>query len=132
MLRKKVRQNLKLSYSYLWNSSSTKNYIWSNYFCNFFASSYSNKMHWGRGCYFWTDEYWLWTNVGSTLFQRCVSTLWISVEMTLIRGWKWSKIWRRIFNVAQRWYNVVVRRWNNVETTLIQLYLDVASACSQH
>ena len=60
-------------------------------------------------------------------FQRrinVVSTLWINVEITLIRSWKWNKIRRRIFNVAQRWYNVGVRRWNNVETTLIQLYLN--------
>ena len=68
-------------------------------------------------------------------FQRrinVVSTLWINIEITLIRRWKWNKIRRRIFNVAQRWYNVGVRRWNNVETTFIQLYLDVASACPQH
>ena len=49
-----------------------------------------------------------------------VSTLWINVEITLIRHWKWNKIRRRIFNVAQRWYNVSARRWNNVETTLIK------------
>ena len=47
-----------------------------------------------------------------------VSTLWINVEITLIRHWKWNKIRRRIFNVAQPWYNVSARRWNNVETTL--------------
>ena len=45
-------------------------------------------------------------------------TLWISVEITLIRCWNWNKIQRRIFNIAQRWYNVGVRRWNNVDTTL--------------
>ena len=68
-------------------------------------------------------------------FQRrinVVSTLWINVEITLIRRWKWNKIRRRIFNVAQRWYNVGVWQWNNVETTLIQLYLDVVSTWSQH
>ena len=59
------------------------------------------------------------------------STLWINVEITLIRRWKWNKIRRRIFNVAQRWYNFGVWRWNNVETMLIQLYLDVVSTWSQ-
>ena len=48
-----------------------------------------------------------------------VSTLWINVEITLIQRWKWNKMRRRIFNVAQRWYNVSsVRPWNNVKTTL--------------
>ena len=63
-------------------------------------------------------------NVGPTLFQRWV-------EITLVRSWKWNKIRRRIFNfgqrwynVGQRWYNVGVWRWNNVGTTLIQLYLN--------
>ena len=28
-----------------------------------------------------------------------ISTLWINVEITLIRRWKWNKIRRRIFNV---------------------------------
>ena len=68
-------------------------------------------------------------------FQRrinVVSTLWINVEITLIRRWKWNKIRRRIFNVAQRWYNIAVWRWSNVEKTLIQLYLDVVSTWSQH
>ena len=32
--------------------------------------------------------------------------------------WKWNKIWRRIFNDAQRWYNVSAWRLHNVETTL--------------
>ena len=44
--------------------------------------------------------------------------MWINVEITLIRRWKWNKIRRQIFNVAQRWYNVSIQRWNNVETTL--------------
>ena len=73
-------------------------------------------------------------NVGSTLFQRWINvvwTLWINIGITFIRRWKWNKIRRRIFNVAHCWYNVGVRHWNNVETTLIQLYLDVASACTQ-
>ena len=56
-----------------------------------------------------------------------VSVLWINVEITLIRRWKWNKIWRRIFNVAQRWYNVSARRWNNVGTTLIQRCFNLAS-----
>ena len=46
------------------------------------------------------------------------STLWTNVEITLNRRWKWNKIRRRIFNVAQCWYNVSARSWNNVETTL--------------
>ena len=57
-------------------------------------------------------------------FQRqinVVSTMWINVKITLIRRWKWNKIWRRIFNVAKRWYNVSARRWNNIETTLHNL-----------
>ena len=52
----------------------------------------------------------------STSDQRCFNVV--------DQRWKWNKIRRRIFNVAQRWYNVGVRRWNNVETTLIQLYLN--------
>ena len=63
-------------------------------------------------------------------FQRrinVVSTLWINVEITLIRRWKWNKIRRRIFNVAQRWYNVGVRRWNNVDTTLSRCCFNVVS-----
>ena len=47
-----------------------------------------------------------------------VSTLWINVEITLIRSWKWNKIRRRIFNVAWSWYNVTARRWKNVKTML--------------
>ena len=55
-------------------------------------------------------------------FQRrinVVSTLWVNVEITLIRRWKWNKIRRRIFNVVQRWYNVAWNNgaWNNVDTT---------------
>ena len=46
------------------------------------------------------------------------STLWVNVEITLIRRWKWNKIRRRIFNVEQSLYNVSARRWSNVETTL--------------
>ena len=68
-------------------------------------------------------------------FQRrinVVSTLWINVEITLIQRWKWNKIRRRIFNIAQRWYNVGVRRWNNVETALIQVCLNFVPTWPQH
>ena len=54
-------------------------------------------------------------------FQRRInvfSTLWINVEITLIQHWKWNKIRRRIFNVAQRWYNISALHWNNFKTTL--------------
>ena len=70
-------------------------------------------------------------------FQRrinIVSTLWINVEITLIRCWNWNKIRRGFFNVAQSWYNVKTRRRNNVEkmlhnvdTTLYQHCFNVAS-----
>ena len=61
-------------------------------------------------------------------FQRrvnIVSMLWLKVELTLIRRWKWNKIKRRIFNIIQLWYNVGVWLWNNVETTLIQSVFDL-------
>ena len=67
-------------------------------------------------------------NVSQPTFQRrinVVSTLWINVEITLIRRWKRNKIRRRILNVAQRWYNLGVRRWNNVDTTLSWRYFSV-------
>ena len=54
-------------------------------------------------------------------FQRqinVVSTLWINVEITLMRRWKWNKNLLRIFNFVQRWLNVSAWPWNNVETTL--------------
>ena len=56
-----------------------------------------------------------------------VLMLWIYVEIALIRRWKWNKIRRRIFNVALHWYNVGVRCWNNVDTTLSQRCFNVAS-----
>ena len=68
--------------------------------------------------------YWIWLKESiksKPTFQRwinVVSTLWIHVEIMLIRRWKWNKIRRRIFNVAQRWDNISARRWNNVEATL--------------
>ena len=74
--------------------------------------------------------YWYSSDHTQPTFQRrinVVSTLWINVEITLIRRWKWNKIRRRIFNVAQHWYNVAVRRWNNVDTTLSQLCSNLAS-----
>ena len=69
------------------------------------------------------------TIITQPTFQRwinVVSTLWINVEMTLIRRWKWNKIRRRIFNVAQRWYNVSAWRWNNADTKLFQPSVDVS------
>ena len=72
--------------------------------------------------------------VSQPTFQRridFISMFWINVEITLIRRWKWNKIRRQIFYVAQHWHNVGVRRWNNAETTLIQLYLDVVWTWSQ-
>ena len=76
------------------------------------------------------------TQYSQPTFQRrinVVSTLWINVEITLIRRWKWNKIRRRIFNVAQLWYNVSARReatskqrWYNVDTTLFQPSVDVS------
>ena len=65
-------------------------------------------------------------------FQRwinVVSILWIAVEITLIRLWKWNKIRSRIFNIAQHWYNVGVQHWNNVNqycTTSMQSFFNVA------
>ena len=53
-------------------------------------------------------------------FQRrvnIVSTFWITVEITLIRRWKWNKNRSLIFNIAQHWY-VFVQRWSNVKSTL--------------
>ena len=54
-------------------------------------------------------------------FQSRINVVWtlsITVEITLVRRCKWNKIRRRIFNVAQRCYNVSAWRWNNVEITL--------------
>ena len=65
-------------------------------------------------------------------FQRLINviwTLWINVEITLIRRWIWNKIRGRIFNVAQRWYNVSARRWNNVETTLHNVGTTLIQRC---
>ena len=56
-------------------------------------------------------------DITKTTFQcqiNIVSTLWITVEITLIRHWKWNKIRSRFFNVAQHWYNVGVQECNNV------------------
>ena len=65
-------------------------------------------------------------------FQRwinVVSTLWINVEITLNRRWKWNKIQPRIFNVVQRWYNVSIRRWNNIKTTLHNVETTLVQRC---
>ena len=62
--------------------------------------------------------------ISQPIFQRR-----INVEITLIRRWKWNKIWRRIFNVAQRWYNVSARRWNNVKTTLHNVGTTLIQRC---
>ena len=51
------------------------------------------------------------------IFNSYIHTFLVLV-LTLIRRWKWKKIWRRIFNVPQRWYNVSARSWNNAKTTL--------------
>ena len=61
------------------------------------------------------------TAISQPTFQRrinVVSTLWINVEIALIRRWNWNKIQHGFFNIAQRWYNVKPRCWNNVERTL--------------
>ena len=55
------------------------------------------------------------------LFQHC--------GLTLIRRWKWNKIWRQIFTVAQRSYKVNARRWNNVETTLHNVHTTLYRCC---
>ena len=60
----------------------------------------------------------------STSDQRC-----FNVKITLIWCWKWNKIRRRIFNFAQRWYNVSARRWNNVETTLHNVGTTLIQRC---
>ena len=62
------------------------------------------------------------TQYSQPTFQRrinVVSTLWINVEIMLIRRWKWNKIRHWIFNVAQRWYNISAR---DVETMSKQRY----------
>ena len=52
----------------------------------------------------------------STSNQRCLN--FVNIEITLTPRWKWNKIRRRIFNVAQHWYNINARRWSKVKTTL--------------
>ena len=63
--------------------------------------------------------------------MNVVSTSWINFEITLIWRWKWNKIRRRNFNVAQRWYNVSAWRWNNADTTLYQRCCKVASTSAK-
>ena len=65
-------------------------------------------------------------------FKSRINVVWvlsITVEIKLVRRWKWNKIRRRIFNVAQLWYNVSARRLNNVEITLhnIETMFNLAS-----
>ena len=63
-------------------------------------------------------------------FQRrinVVSMLWINVEITLIRRWKWNKIRRRIFNVAQRWYNFEATLKQRCSTLVQCWYNDVST-----
>ena len=47
----------------------------------------------------------------------------------MIRRWKWNNIRPRIFNVAQRWYNVSARHWNNVKTTLHNFGTTLIQCC---
>ena len=47
-----------------------------------------------------------------------VSTLCITVQITLIRRWKWNKIRSPNLNFAQYWYNVSVQRWSKVKSKL--------------
>ena len=49
--------------------------------------------------------------------QSCINIL-INFKTTWIWLWKRRKIQRWIFHVAQRYYNVSVWRWGNVETIL--------------
>ena len=49
-----------------------------------------------------------------------VSELKFNIKITLIRHWKWNKIWRRIFNFA------------NVDTTSKQRFCNFVSTSFQH
>ena len=88
---------------------------------NFFVENlYRNQTHFGN------------LNKQPTIQRQItvVSTLWINVQITLIRRWKWNKIRRRIFSVAQRWKNVGVRLKqgsNNIDTTLPRCCFSVSS-----
>ena len=65
-------------------------------------------------------------------FQRRINVVSISkitVQITLIRRWKWSKIRNRIFNIAQHWHNVGVQRWSNVKSTLHNVNATVFQHC---
>ena len=81
-----------------------------------------------------------WPYISQPTFQRrinVVSTLWINVEITLIRRWKWNKIQRRIFNVhnvdttsvldVETTLHNVETTLHNVGTTLIQRCFNLAS-----
>ena len=60
-----------------------------------------------------------------------VSTLWITIQITVIRCWKWNnKIQSRIFNVSQHRYNVGVQHWNNVKSALHNVNGTVFQRCT--
>ena len=63
-------------------------------------------------------------------WMNVVSILQITVQITVIRRWKWSKIGIRVFNAAQYCYNVGVQGCNNVETTLHNVYATVFQHCT--
>ena len=72
-----------------------------------------------------------------------VSTLQITVQITVILRWKWSKTGIRVFNVAQHCYNVGMQGCNNVAerqrnrfttlhnvaSTLFQRYMVLSQRC---
>ena len=64
-------------------------------------------------------------------WSNVVSKLWINVEITLIRRWKWNKIRHWIFSVLQRWYNVGARRWNKVESKSHNFEAKVFQRCTK-
>ena len=59
-----------------------------------------------------------------------VSRFRITLEITLIRRWKWKKIRNRIFIVAQHSNNVGVKRWNNVKSTMHIVDATVSQNCT--
>ena len=66
-------------------------------------------------------------------FQRrinVVSTFWITLEITLIRRGKRKKIRNRSFIVAQDWYKIGVKRWNNVKSTMHIVDGTVSQSCA--
>ena len=81
-----------------------------------------------------------------SMFQHwinVVSKLWINIEITLIRRWKWNKIRWWIFSVAQsfvsdvetmfiKWFFNGRQHRCNVVPTLIWHFCHVVSTCHQH